>query len=199
MSLSASCVSWGSLVRFGGVPKHRRGADGGWGYCHLCDGHKPVGQPEGPEGAPGRSAQGLQQRRAAELLERAEGSAHTAGWWWGSMNVCGIINHFVGSSNVCSSHLIISTLYFKSLCSSSVIPPPPDIFYVRCSFEAAPHHPFLWAWVGPGWRWRGERGSGREGREDQSKSPGCAGVQHELTADHRRGTSCIVHQELPMS
>ena len=195
MGLSGSCVTWRSLTQFGGVPKHRRGADSGWEYCHLCDGHKLVERPEGPGGAPRRSAQGVRQRCAAELLEGAEGSAHTAGWWWGTVNVHGVW-HF------CCTIIFSGILFFPTnfiRFAPSVIFFYPDIFYAGCSFEAAPHHPFLWAWVGPGRRRHGERGSGRKGREDQRKSPGYAGVQHELTADYHRGTSSILHQVLLMN
>lgn len=63
------------------------------------------------------------------------------------------------------------------------------ILHVLCSFDAPPHHPSLWVWVGPGRWWHCERGSCDKGCEDQRKSPGGKGVQHKLTTDYHRGTA----------
>lgn len=72
---------------FGGVPEHRWGAITGWQHRHIRDGHKPVERPQGPDGTPERSAEGIQQQPAGELLENTQRSAHSARWRWGAQHI----------------------------------------------------------------------------------------------------------------
>ncbi len=82
MYTSLPFISRRNVTQFGGVPNHRWSAISGWQHHHVCDGHKPVKQPQGPDGTPQRSAERIQQQPTGNLLENTQRSVHTAGWKW---------------------------------------------------------------------------------------------------------------------